>query len=499
MHRLGAADQHRLAIAEIAVLDRRAQHDLVFRLGEDHALGMGLHLLIDLREHRSRRVEPGFQAVAIGVEILDRLLRHARIHRRLGDGRRDDFHQAGIERRGDDVFTPELVVLAVSGGDFLGHLLARQLGDGLGGGDLHLLVDRGRAHVERAAEDERKAQHIVDLVGIVRTAGGDDGIASYGHGVGRSDLWVRIGHGEDDRVLGHRLDHVLAHRARDRQAEEDIRADNRFGQRALVGFGGMGRLELVDALAALPDHTLAVAHDDILMPHAHGFDQAGAGNRRSPRAVDHDLDVFELAPGDQAGVDQARRRNDRGAVLVVVHHRDFHPLAQGLLDDEAFGGLDVLKVNAAEAGLHHRDGLDQGFGVFAGQFDVDRIDVGEALEQHCLAFHHRLGGERTEIAHAEDRGAIGDHRDKIALGGVIVGAGRIVVDRLHRHGDAWRIGQRKVALRRHRLGGDDLDLTGANGLVVKQGLAVGETDVAFVGQVKSPGIDWPLTQGAARG
>jgi hypothetical protein len=37
------------------------------------------------------------------------------------------------------------------------------------------------------------------------------------------------------------------------------------------------------------------------------------------------------------------------------------------------------------------------------------------FEQHGLAFHHRLGGERAEIAEAQDGGAIGDDRDEIAL------------------------------------------------------------------------------------
>jgi hypothetical protein len=47
-------------------------------------------------------------------------------------------------------------------------------------------------------------------------------------------------------------------------------------------------------------------------------------------------------------VDQAGR-DDRGAVLVVMEHRDVHDLAQALLDDEAIGRLDVLEVDAAEA------------------------------------------------------------------------------------------------------------------------------------------------------
>ena len=94
VHGLGAANQNRGAIAEIAVLDRRAQHDFVFRFGEHDALGVCLDLRIDIGEHRGRRVEPCFQLGAIGVEILDRLLGHARIHRGLGDGGRNHFHEA---------------------------------------------------------------------------------------------------------------------------------------------------------------------------------------------------------------------------------------------------------------------------------------------------------------------------------------------------------------------------------------------------------------------
>jgi hypothetical protein len=44
--------------------------------------------------------------------------------------------------------------------------------------------------------------------------------------------------------------------------------------------------------------------------------------------------------------------------------------------------------------------------------------------------------------------------------GVVEGARGVLGDRLDRHGDARRIGQRQVALRRHRLGRVDLELAG---------------------------------------
>ena len=278
--------------------------------------------------------------------------------------------------------------------------------------------------------------------------------------------------------LRHLLDHFRLQRAGGRKAEEDVGALQRLLERARVGLGGMGRLPLVQPLAALVDHALAVAHDHIVVRHAHRLDQLGAGDRRGAGAVHHHLDVPDVAAGQIAGVDQPGGADDRGAVLVVVHDRDVHPLAQRLLDDEAFRRGDILEVDAAEARLHQRDRLDELVGILGVELDVDRIDVGEALEQHRLALHHRLGGQRAEIAEAEDRGAVGDHRDQIALGGIVIGRGRILGDRAHRHGDARRISEAEVALRRHRLGGDDLDLAGpAHGMEVQR-LGLREFDVA---------------------
>ena len=113
-------------------------------------------------------------------------------------------------------------------------------------------------------------------------------------------------------------------------------------------------------------------------------------------------------------------------------------------------------------------------GILGRDFEVDGIDVGEALEQHRLAFHHRLGGERAAIAEAEDGGAVGDDGDEIALGGVVVGLALVLGDRQHRNGDARRIGQRQIALRRHRLGGDDFELAGPALAVKQQRFLVGE-------------------------
>ena len=73
-----------------------------------------------------------------------------------------------------------------------------------------------------------------------------------------------------------------------------------------------------------------------------------------------------------------------------MEHRNVHQLAQPLLNDETLGGLDVLKVDAAKRGPEKAHAVDELLRVFGIDLKVNRIDIGEALEQHRLAFHHRF-------------------------------------------------------------------------------------------------------------
>ena len=123
-------------------------------------------------------------------------------------------------------------------------------------------------------------------------------------------------------------------------------------------------------------------------------------------------------------VDEAGGRDDRGAVLVVMEDRNVHELAQALLDDEAVRRPDVLEIDAAERGAEIAHRADELVDILGIDFEIDRIDIGEALEQHRLAFHHRLRGERAEIAEAQNGGAVGDDGDEIALGRIVIGACR---------------------------------------------------------------------------
>jgi uncharacterized membrane-anchored protein len=127
-------------------------------------------------------------------------------------------------------------------------------------------------------------------------------------------------------------------------------------------------------------------------------------------------------------VEYRRRGDDRGTVLVVVEDRDLHALAQLLLDVEALRRLDVFEVDAAEGGLHACDRVDQRIGVGLVELDIEDIDAGELLEEAALAFHHRLAGERADVAQAEHRRAVGDDGHQVAARGEVHRLGRVTRD-----------------------------------------------------------------------
>ena len=135
---------------------------------------------------------------------IHRLLRHAGLHGGLRHGGRLPDQHARIEGFGDDVLAAEFHALhAVGAQHGIGHVFLGQGGQRARGGQLHFVVDGGGAHVQGAAENEREAQDVVHLVGIIRAAGGHDGVGPRGHGHVVGDFGIGVGQGEDDRVGRH--------------------------------------------------------------------------------------------------------------------------------------------------------------------------------------------------------------------------------------------------------------------------------------------------------
>ena len=200
------------------------QHALILALGENDALALGLAGGLEDGAHADTSVIHKFRQLgAVGVPVGDRTGRDTGVHRRLRHGRRNLDDQTRVERLGDQVIRAKIQVMArVSHGHFIGHFRFGQFGNGTNGGHLHLFSDTRRADIEGAAEDEGEAEHVVDLVHIVGTAGGDDRVRADLLDQLRHDFGRRIGEREDHRLLGHGLDHLLLDDTRRGQTEEDI-------------------------------------------------------------------------------------------------------------------------------------------------------------------------------------------------------------------------------------------------------------------------------------
>ena len=90
------------------------------------------------------------------------------------------------------------------------------------------------------------------------------------------------------------------------------------------------------------------------------------------------------------------------------------------------------------------------------QFDVEYVDVSEPLEQDTFAFHDRLAGQGPDVAQSQHGGPVGYHRDQIAFGGVFECILRVLLDLQAGISHAGCVGETEIALRKTRLGGNDL-------------------------------------------
>ena len=324
------------------------------------------------------------------IHIRKRTLGHAAFHGSTRHGRGHNTHQARIKRLGNKVVRPERQLLPAVGLGGLGACGgAGKLGNSVDTSQLHRIVDLGRTHVQRTAEDERETQHVVDLVGEIRPARRNQRVR--GHGA--RGLWINLGVGvgqrKNNRLITHLGDHLGFQNARARQPKEHIRAVDHLIKRAqITGLCVLGLLIGHLAGAAFVNQSFDVAQPHVFAFHAQFQQHVQTGNARSTATGRDDLDVLKLLTGKVQRVCRGGPHNNGCAVLIVVENRDVHPLAAQLFDDKTIRRLDVLKVNRAKRRLKRADNIRKFFGVWLVQLNVKTIDVGEFLEQDRFALHH---------------------------------------------------------------------------------------------------------------
>ena len=451
----GPADQDWIGQIFIHQYLRGAQHPFFLAFCQDDALALGgrIACAVQNRLHQSAAVRgEALQLFAVGLEVLDGAGRHTGIHRGLGHCRRNLDQQARIEGAGNQVFRPELHIRqAIGGGHDVVLLHAREIGNGVHRGDFHFPRDGGGPYVERAAKNERETQDVVDLIGVVRAAGGNDGVVANLADIFRQDFRDGVGQRKDNRLVGHARHHVAIDHTGRRQAQEHVGALHDLGQRARVGVLGKACLALIQRFRPpAVNHALAISQPDVFLWKAQINKQVNAGQRRCARAAHHQLDLRDVLAHHTQGIDSAGGDDDRGAMLIVMKDRNVQALAQ------------LVRIGFID-------------------FDIKDIDAGEFLEQDAFAFHDRFGCQGADIAQAEHSRAIGDHRHQIAARGVAAGVLRVLDNFLAGRGDPWRVGQCKVALINQLLGWCDREFSGGGEFVVAEG-GLAQAFVEFQGE-----------------
>ena len=347
------------------------------------------------------------------------------------------------------------------------HVLLGERSQGMGGGQLHLFVDRPGANVQRAAENERESEDVIHLVGIIRPSRGHDDVLAGRTRLVISDLGIRIGHGEGNRVVGHGADHVLGDAVGHRKPHKDVRADEGVGERPLVGFPCEALLVRVHTRrATFVDDSLGVAQNDVFTLYAEPYIMLRAGDARGSRAVHDHPNFGDVLPGQFQRVHQGGAGDNGRAVLVVMEDGNGQCFPQFLFDVETLRGFDVLQVDAAERGLEKLAGLDDFIRVFGVHLQVEDVNISEALEEHSLAFHHRLARQRPDIAESQDGCAVRNHGHQVSARRVIKSQFGMLFDLQARLGHAGRVCQAQIPLGPAGLGGDDFDFALAAGRVI---------------------------------
>lgn len=116
---------------------------------------------------------------------------------------------------------------------------------------------------------------------------------------------------------------------------------------------------------------MSVAHNDVFLLNTILVQQINGRDSSSTCARHYDSCIFDLSPGQVAGIYEAGKADNGCPMLIVVEHWDVHQLLESVLNDEAVGRFDIFKVDATKARAQITNTVDEVVGIFAVNADVD--------------------------------------------------------------------------------------------------------------------------------
>jgi hypothetical protein len=174
-----------------------------------------------------------------------------------------------------------------------------------------------------------------------------------------------------------------------------------------------------------------VAEPDVLALDAQLQQHVEAGDPRRAAAGGDDLDVLERLPAIRSALVAAAPTTMAVPCWSSWKTGMFIRSRQIRSTMKQSGALMSSRLIAPKDGSSAQTISASFFGVGLVHLQVETVDIGEFLEEHRLALHHRLGGQRPDIAEPQHRGAVGDHRDEVAARGIPAAlAGSALISRL---------------------------------------------------------------------
>ena len=173
---------------------------------------------------------------------------YPRFHSGFGNSGRYFVYQARVERlRNNIVTTKGEIFTSVYQTYLLRYSFLGKIGDSTYRSEFHFFVDFSSANVQRSAEDIREPEHVVHLVREI--------IIEFRN---------RVCHCKYNSVLIHREQHLGGEYISLRKADEYIRTFYRFFESTEIAVGSKFGFLFGEVRSVFTNHTLTVAHYDVL-------------------------------------------------------------------------------------------------------------------------------------------------------------------------------------------------------------------------------------------
>ena len=138
------------------------------------------------------------------------------------------------------------------------------------------------------------------------------------------------------------------------------------------------------------------------------------------------------------------------------------------LNIEAFRPLNIFKIYSSKSWRKRRNDINELIWILLINFQIKDINISKTLKENSLTLHHRLRSQCPAVSKSKDCRTIGNHCNKISLGGVAVCVLWIICDFQYGLRHSWGICKRKILCTFTGLGRNYRNLSRFSGAVIAE-------------------------------